>query len=135
MPAGHHGVSAKVGEDGLEALACGDGHEAKRPVVVHSGVGELVARVRGLGGGLLFQPLALRLAGQELLVHVFNFEIRQVAVLQRMADDLARVRSVDVAVDDLIVLDDHDAVAVALQEGAQLIAAGTVVLFTRNWVQ
>ena len=44
-----------------------------------------------------------------------------------MADDLARVRSVDVAVDDLIVLDDHDAVAVALQEGAQLIAAGTVV--------
>ena len=58
---------------------------------------------------------------------IFNFEIRQVAVLQRMADDLARVRSVDVAVDDLIVLDDHDAVAVALQEGAQLIAAGTVV--------
>ena len=54
LPAGHHGVSAKVGEDGLEALACGDGHEAKRPVVVHGGVGELVARIRGLGGGLPF---------------------------------------------------------------------------------
>ena len=64
----------------------------------------------------------IHISGQKLLVHVFNFEIRQVAVLQRMADDLARIRSVDVAVDDLIVLDDHDAVAVALQEGAQLIA-------------
>ena len=31
LPAGHHGVSAKVGEDSLEALACGDGHESQTP--------------------------------------------------------------------------------------------------------
>ena len=61
-------------------------------------------------------------------MHVLDLEAGQIAKPQRIADDLARVGGVDVAVDDLVILDDHHAVPVALEEGAQLLTAGPLVL-------
>ncbi len=113
LPARDNGVHAQIRKDIFQPFARRYRDKAERAVVVYGGVGKFPAR-RGLGGGLLLQPLALRLARKELFVHVLNLEIRQITVLQRVADDLAWVRRVDVAVDHLVVLDYNNAVAVAL---------------------
>ncbi len=127
LPARDDGVRAEIGEDVLQALARGHGHKTIGAVVIDGGVGKAAAHARGLGRGLLFQALALRLPRKKLLVHVLDFKVRQIAVLQRMADDPAGIGRVNMTVDHLVVLNDDNTVAVALQKGAQLAAAGAGV--------
>ena len=82
MAAGDNSVRSQVGEHGLQALTGGNGHKAVVTAGVHCGVNELAGLCGSLfSGGLLFQALALLLAGQELLVHVLDLEVGQVAVL------------------------------------------------------
>ena len=61
-------------------------------------------------------------------MHVLDLEVGQVAVLDGLAQDLAGVGGMDVQVDDVIVLDADDAVAVGLCESAHLGSAGTLIL-------
>ena len=111
------------------AFTGGNGNKAIVTAGVHSSVDELAGLRRGLlSRSLLFQALALLLAGQELLVHVLDLEVGQVAVLDGLAQDLAGVGGVDMEVDDVIVFDADDAVAVGLGEGAHLCGACALVL-------
>src|SRR5699024_3474882 len=118
--------------DGFQALAGSHGHKAVVATGIYGGVDELAGDgVRAallFGLGLLFQALALLLAGQELLVHILDLEIGQVAVLDGFREDLAGVGGVDVEVDDVVVLDADHAVAVGLGKGAHLGGAGPVLL-------
>ena len=115
------------GEHG--AFTGGNGNKAIVTAGVHSSVDEL-AGLRGslLGRSLLFKALALLLAGEELLVHILDLEVGQVAVLDGLAQDLAGVGSVNVQVDDVVILNAHHAVAVGLCKGTHLGGAGTLVL-------
>ena len=61
-------------------------------------------------------------------MHILDLEVGEVAVLDGLAQDLAGVGGVDMEVDDVIVLDADDAVAVGLGEGAHLCGACTLVL-------
>ena len=56
-------------------------------------------------------------------MHILDLEVGEVAVLDGLAQDLAGVGGVDMEVDDVIVLDADDAVAVGLGEGAHLCGA------------
>src|SRR5699024_4318752 len=131
LAAGDNGIHGQIGKDGLQALAGGHGHKAIVTAGVHGGVDKLAGDgipLVLLGLGLLLQALALLLAGQELLVHVLDLEVGQVAVLDGLAKDLAGVGGVDVEVDDVVVLDADHAVAVGLGKGAHLGGAGPVLL-------
>ena len=136
LAAGDDSVRSQVGEHGLQALTGGNGHKAVVTAGVHCGVNELAGLCGGLfSGGLLFQALALLLAGQELLVHVLDLEVGQVAVLDGLAQDLAGVSGVDMQVDDIVILDAYHAVAVGFSKGAHLCGACASYLLMRNWVQ
>ena len=129
LTAGDDSVSGQVGEDSLQALTGGDSNEAIVAAGVNGSVDELAGGVGLLlGGSLLLEALALLLAGQELLVHILDLEVGEVAVLDGLAQDLAGVGGVDMEVDDVIVLDADDAVAVGLGEGAHLCGACALVL-------
>ena len=61
-------------------------------------------------------------------MHILDLEVGQVAVLDGLAQDLAGVGSVNVQVDDIVILNADHAVAVGLCKGAHLGGAGTLVL-------
>src|SRR5699024_5284320 len=80
------GLNRQLGKDALKALAGGHRHKAVVPAGIDGSVNDRGGDGAGgalllLGLGLLFQALALFLAGQELLVHVFDLEVGKVAVL------------------------------------------------------
>ena len=61
-------------------------------------------------------------------MHVFNFKIGQVAVLNGLTQHHAGVGGVDMAVGNVVVLDHNNGVTVGLKEGAQAGNAGIGIL-------
>ena len=127
LPAADNGIHAQVGKHALQTFARGHGDKAVLALGVNGGVDKL-AVLLFLGLRLFFQTLCLLLAGKELLVHIFDFEVGQVAVLDRLAQHHTGVGGVYMAVGNIVVLDHDNGIAVGFQEGAQTLHAGIFVL-------
>ena len=112
----HDNVRAEVGKQGFETLTGSNGYKAKLLLCGddHALFGRVCRALNYLGG--------------MLLAHVLDFNGQQRTEFQALLERLVRLVGVNVYLDDIIILDNHQRIADLVQDGAQTSNISCLVL-------
>ncbi|EJX00192.1 hypothetical protein EVA_11702 [gut metagenome] len=120
---------AQILEHRSKAFTSSNSYKAVLLFGIHSGVNKFAGRGLFLSSLLLFQTLALLLAGEKLLMHVLNLKVSQITILDGLRQNFAWVSSVNMAVSHVIVFNHNHAVAIGLKESAQFCNRNISIVF------